>query len=207
MLGGSAEFMKFQRHISRRVFLRETARVSLGFSAFSAGLLGSTRPFYGSTGIIDARLLELGIVLDNPVMSVGSYLPWVKTGNLVFISGQGAVGRNRIEYRGKVGDTLSLEDAIASARLTAINILAHLRNACDGDLDRVKQFVKLLGFVNCVPNFTRLPQVLDGASDLFIEVFGAKGQHARFVAGVNSLPFDLSVTCEAVVEIEPASAG
>lgn len=153
------------------------------------------------TGIIEDRLSSLGIVL-HPIGRAGNYLPWVKTGNLVFLSGQGAVSRKGIEYRGKVGDTVSIEEAIASARQAAINILAHLRVACDGNLDRVKQVVKLMGLINCVPTFTRLPEVLDGASNLLIEVFGEKGQHARYVAGVNSLPFDLSVTCEAVVEIE-----
>ena len=153
------------------------------------------------TRIIDDRLSSLGIVLE-PIGRAGNYLPWVKTGNLVFLSGQGAVSRKGIEYRGKVGDTVSIEEAIASARQAAINILAHLRVACDGNLDRVKQVVKLTGLINCVPTFTRLPEVLDGASNLLVEVFGEKGQHTRYVAGVNSLPFDLSVTCEAVVEIE-----
>ena len=187
---------------SRREFFRKAGVAGLGLAALGGGLLDNSRLLRAKTRIVEDRLLSLGIVLGKPIGRAGSYSSWVRTGNLVFISGQGAVSRRGIEYRGKVGDTVSMDDAIASARLTAINIITHLRDACGGDLDRVKQIVRLLGFVNCIPTFTRLPEVLDGASDLLIEVFGEKGQHARFVAGVNSLPFDLSVTCEAVVEIE-----
>ena len=189
------------KQISRRELFRKTGGAGLGLAALGAGLLAGPRLPYAKTRIVEDRLISLGIELE-PVGRAGSYLPWVRTGNLVFLSGQGAVSRKGIEYRGKVGDTVSMEDAIASARQAAINILAQLRVACDGDLDRVKQIVRLLGFVNCIPAFTRLPEVLDGASNLLIEVFGEKGKHARFLAGVNSLPFDLSVTCEAIVEIE-----
>ena len=153
-------------------------------------------------GLIDKRLAELGIVLPNPAQPVATYVPWVRTGNLVYISGQGAVKDGKIEYAGKVGDTLSLENAIASARLTAINIVAHLRDACGGDLDRVKRIVKLLGLVNCTPSFGDHPKVINGASDLMVEVFGDKGRHARSAVGAPSLPFGLSVEIEAIVEIE-----
>ena len=152
-------------------------------------------------GLIDKRLAELGIVLPTPAKPVATYVPWVRTGNLVFISGQGALKDGKIEYTGKVGDTLSMEDAITSARLTAINILAHLRDACGGDLDRVKRVVKLLGFVNCTPTFGDQPKVINGASDLMVEVFGDKGRHARSAVGAPALPFNLSVEVEAIVEI------
>jgi enamine deaminase RidA (YjgF/YER057c/UK114 family) len=152
-------------------------------------------------GLIDKRLAELGIVLPTPAKPVATYVPWVRTGNLVFISGQGALKDGKIEYTGKVGDTLSMEDAIASARLTAINIVAHLRDACGGDLDRVKRVVKLLGFVNCTPTFGDQPKVINGASDLMVEVFGDKGRHARSAVGAPALPFNLSVEVEAIVEI------
>ncbi len=153
-------------------------------------------------GLIDKRLAEIGIVLPKPAQPVATYVPWVKTGNLVYISGQGAVKDGKIEYIGKVGDTLSLEDAIASARLTGINIISHLRDACGGDLDRVKRVVKLLGLVNCTPTFGDHPKVINGASDLMVEVFGDKGRHARSAVGAPSLPFGLSVEVEAIVEIE-----
>jgi enamine deaminase RidA (YjgF/YER057c/UK114 family) len=153
-------------------------------------------------GLIESRLAELGIELPEPVGSAANYVPWVKTGNLVVISGQGAVRHGRIEYLGTVGDSISVDDAIAAARLTAINLISHLRDACDGDLERIKRIVRLLGFVNCVPSFGGHPKVLDGASDLLVQVFGDKGRHARFVAGVTSLPFGMSVTIEATAEIE-----
>ena len=153
-------------------------------------------------GLIESRLAELGIEIPNPAVSAANYSPWVKTGNLVVISGQGAVRNMRMEYRGTVGDSVSIEDAIAAAQLTAINLIGHLRDACDGDLDRVKRIVRLMGFVNCVPTFGALPNVLDGASDLLVQIFGNKGRHARFVAGVISLPFGMSVTIEAMAEIE-----
>ncbi len=153
-------------------------------------------------GLIDKRLAELGIVLPTPAQPVATYVPWVKTGNLVYISGQGAMKDGKLQYTGRVGDTLSIEDAIASARLTGINIISHLRDACGGDLDRVKRIVKLLGLVNCTPAFGEHPKVINGASDLMVEVFGDKGRHARSAVGAPSLPFGLSVEVEAIVEIE-----
>ena len=153
-------------------------------------------------GLIDKRLAELGIVLPSPAKPIANYVPWVRTGNLVFISGQGAVKDGKIEYTGKVGDTLSVEEAIVSARLTAINVIAHLRDACGGDLDRVIRIVKLLGFVNCTPAFGEHPKVINGASDLMVAVFGDKGRHARSAVGAPALPFNLSVEVEAIVEIE-----
>lgn len=153
-------------------------------------------------GLIDKRLAELGIMLPTPAKPIANYVPWVRTGNLVFISGQGSVRDGKIEYTGKVGETLSVEDAIASARLTAINVIAHLRDACGGDLDRVKRIVKLLGFVNCTPNFGEQPKIINGASDLMVEVFGEKGRHARSAVGAPALPFNLSVEVEAIAEIE-----
>ncbi len=153
-------------------------------------------------GLIDKKLAELGIMLPIPAKPIANYVPWVRTGNLVFISGQGAVRDGKIEYTGKVGETLSVEDAIASARLTAINVIAQLRDACGGDLDRVKRIVKLLGFVNCTPTFGEQPRVINGASDLMVEVFGDKGRHARSAVGAPALPFNLSVEVEAIAEIE-----
>jgi enamine deaminase RidA (YjgF/YER057c/UK114 family) len=153
-------------------------------------------------GLIEKRLAELGIMLPTPAKPIANYVPWVKTGHLVYISGQGAMKDGKLEYTGRVGDTLSIDDAIASARLTAINIIAHLRDSCGGDLDRVKRIVKLLGLVNCTPAFGDHPKVINGASDLMVEVFGDKGRHARSAVGAPSLPFGLSVEVEAIAEIE-----
>jgi enamine deaminase RidA (YjgF/YER057c/UK114 family) len=153
-------------------------------------------------GTIDSKLAELGIVLPTPAKPVANYMPWARTGNLVFISGQGAVVDGKIQFAGKLGDTVSIEDGIQSARLTCINVLAQLRDACGGDLDRVKRVVKLLGFVNASPDFVEHPKIINGASDLMVEVFGEKGRHARSAVASPSLPFNLSVEVEAIVEIE-----
>jgi enamine deaminase RidA (YjgF/YER057c/UK114 family) len=152
-------------------------------------------------GLIDSKLAELGIILPTPMKPVANYVPWVKTGNLIFISGQGAMVDGKVQYQGKLGDSVSIEEGIASARLTAINILAQLREACNGDLDRVTRIVKLTGFVSAIPDFIDHPKIINGASDLVAEVFGDKGRHARSAVGVPSLPLNFSVEIDAVVEI------
>ncbi|MGH6855392.1 MAG: RidA family protein [Aestuariivirga sp.] len=153
-------------------------------------------------GMIDKRLTELGITLPAPTKPIANYVPWVKTGNLVFVSGQGAVRDGKVEYPGKVGGSVSLEDGVKSARGCAISILSQLRDACGGNLDRVKRIVKLVGFVNATPSFADHPKVVNGASDLMVEVFGDKGRHARSAVGSPSLPVNLSVEVEAIAEIE-----
>jgi enamine deaminase RidA (YjgF/YER057c/UK114 family) len=151
---------------------------------------------------IDEKLKSLGIVLPTPMKPVANYVPWVKSGNMVYISGQGAVVNGKVQFPGKLGDTVSLEDGAKSARLTGINILAQLREAADGDLSKVKRIVKLVGFVACTPEFTDQPKVINGASDLMVEVFGEKGRHARSAVGVPSLPLNFSVEIEAIAELE-----
>lgn len=150
---------------------------------------------------IDARLAELGLHLPVPAKPVANYVGWVKTGNLVFTAGQVTLADGKIHYQGKVGADISIEDAARAARLCAINILAQLREACGGDLDRVVRIVKLVGFVNAVPDFTDHPKVINGASDLMVEVFGDKGKHARSAVGSGSLPLNVAVEVEAVAEI------
>ncbi len=152
-------------------------------------------------GQIETRLKELGIDLPKASAPAGSYVPFVITGNQVFISGQGPVGPNGLEYIGKVGADHTAEDAAKSARLTALNVIAQLKEACGGDLDRVTRIVKLTGFVNCTPDFDQHPAVINGASDLLVEIFGDKGRHARSAVGMMSLPFQMTTEIEAVVEI------
>jgi enamine deaminase RidA (YjgF/YER057c/UK114 family) len=152
-------------------------------------------------GKIDSRLAELGITLPTPAVPVANYVGFVRTGNLVFTAGQVTLKDGKFEYIGKVGKEISLEDANKAARLCAINILSQVRAACDGDLDRVKRVVKLVGFVNAVPEFTDHPKVINGASDLMVEVFGDAGKHARSAVGSGSLPLNVAVEVEAVVEI------
>jgi enamine deaminase RidA (YjgF/YER057c/UK114 family) len=153
------------------------------------------------TGKIDARLSALGIVLPTPPAPVASYVPYVVSGHLVFISGQVTAAPDGLKYIGIVGADLSLEDGKAAARLCAINVLAQAKTACGGDLDRVKRCVKLTVFVNAAPGFTQHPEVANGASDLIVEVFGEAGRHARAAVGAGSLPRNVACEVEAVFEI------
>ncbi len=153
-------------------------------------------------GTIDENLKQLGITLPEPAAPVANYVAYVVTGNLVFISGQVTLGPNGFEYQGKVGADFTKEEAADAAKLCAINILAQLKAACGGDLERVRRCVKLGGFVNAVPEFTDHPAVINGASNLMVDVLGDRGRHARFAVGAGSLPLDVAVEVDAVFEIE-----
>ena len=153
-------------------------------------------------GQIDKRLAELGIILPEAAKPVANYVPWVRTGNLVYISGQGPIEGGKVLYPGTLGKDVSLEDGAKSARLCAINVLAQIKDAVGGDLDKVKRVVKLLGFVNATADFKDHPKVINGASDLMVEVFGDKGRHARSAVASPSLPMGISTEVEAIVEVE-----
>src|SRR5438309_2113093 len=152
-------------------------------------------------GRIAARLNDLGIKLPTPAMPQASYLPWVQTGALLFISGQLPIGAMGLEYVGIVGDEINLEDAKRAARLAGLNVIAQAAAALDGDLDRVRRVVKVTGFVNAAPGFTQHPEIVNGASDLFAQVFGEAGHHARAAVGASSLPRNAAVEIEAVFEV------
>jgi enamine deaminase RidA (YjgF/YER057c/UK114 family) len=152
-------------------------------------------------GKIDARLKELGIELPTPPAPVASYVPYVVSGNLVYVSGQVTLGPKGLEYVGKVGADVSLDDGKAAARLCAVNVIAQVKAACGGDLDRVRRCVKVGVFVNAVPDYTQHPEVANGASDLFMAVFGDAGKHARAAVGAGSLPRGVACEVEAVFEI------
>lgn len=153
-------------------------------------------------GQVEQRLKELGLTLPVPAVPVANYVPYVITGNLVFISGQGPVGPKGLEYIGKLGAEQDIDAGRAAARLTGLNLIAQVKAACDGDLDRVTRVVKLLGLVNSTPEFDQQPAVINGASDLMVEVFGDVGRHARSAISAASLPFGMSVEIEAIFEIE-----
>lgn len=151
-------------------------------------------------GRIEQRLQELGIELPKPNAPVANYVPFVKSGALLFLSGQISSGPAGV-LKGKLGGTLTLEEGVAAARLCAINLIAQMNAALDGDLDRVARIVKLGGFVNCVPAFEDQPKVVNGASDLMVAVFGDAGSHARAAVGAPSLPMGAAVEVDAIVEI------
>jgi enamine deaminase RidA (YjgF/YER057c/UK114 family) len=149
---------------------------------------------------IDARLAELGLTLPQPPAAIATYVGYVRTGNLVHVSGQVSTDANG-GIKGTVGVDVDLETAQAAARLCALNILAQLKAATDGDLDRVVRIVKLGGFVQAGPDFYDVPKVINGCSDLMVEVFGEAGRHARAAVGVYKLPLGFAVEVDAVVEV------
>lgn len=146
------------------------------------------------------RLKALGIELTSPQTPIGNFANFSRTGNLIFISGQGPVDSHGQLQKGKVGSDVDVKTAYEHARLIAINLLSVLK-ASIGTLDRVKRVVKIVGFVNAIPEFERHPEVINGCSDLLVEILGERGVHARSSIGVGSLPNNISVEIEAVVEV------
>ncbi|MCH9851881.1 MAG: RidA family protein [Alphaproteobacteria bacterium] len=151
-------------------------------------------------GMIDDKLAELGIELPEAAAPAANYVPFCISGNLIFISGQLPMKDGSFAYQGKLGSDISQDQGIEAAKLCAIGIIAQAKAALDGDLDRVVRIVKLGGFVNATSDFTNHPKVINGASDLMVEVFGDKGRHSRFAMGAGSLPLGVSVEIDAVVE-------
>jgi enamine deaminase RidA (YjgF/YER057c/UK114 family) len=150
---------------------------------------------------VESRLKELNIALPTPPAPVASYVPFVISGKNVYISGQVTLTPEGLKYVGTVGKELSLDDGRAAARLCGLNVIAQAKAACGGDLERVKRVVKVTVFVNAVPGFMQHPEVANGASDLFVEVFGEKGKHARAAVGAGSLPRNVATEVEAIIEI------
>lgn len=150
--------------------------------------------------MIEDRLASLGITLPSPPAPAGSYVPVVISHNLAFVAGQIPTEAGQIKFKGKVGKDITIEAGREAARLCTINALAQLRSAL-GNLDRIKRVVKVTGFVNCDPSFADQPKVINGASDLLVQVFGENGRHARAAVGVSSLPLDSAVEVEFIVEV------
>jgi len=154
--------------------------------------------------MIEEKILSLGIELPDAPQSAGSYIQVVTTGNLVFVSGQIPVDPGsipmQVKFKGKVGKDLSLEQAQEAAQLCTINALAQLKSIL-GSLDKIKKFVKVTGFINCDGSFKNHPQVINGASDFIVQLFGEKGRHSRSAIGASSLPLDSAVEIEFIVEI------
>lgn len=152
-------------------------------------------------GRIDARLTELGIELPQAGKALAAYVPFVRTGNQLFISGQVPLWNGEVRYKGKLGADMDIDTGRAAARTCALNIIAQAKAALDGDLDRVVRVVKLVGFVNSMPDFTDQPKVINGASELMAEVFGEAGTHARSAVSAASLPLGVAVEVEAIIEV------
>ncbi len=152
-------------------------------------------------GRVDAKLAALGITLPQPMAPLANYVPFARSGTLVVVSGQVPARDGKIAYTGKVGEGVTVETGQEAARLCLINLLVHLKAACDGDLDRVVQVVRLGGFIASPPSFSQHAVVMNGASDLAVAVFGDAGRHARSTIGVPALPGDAAVEVEGMFTI------
>ncbi len=150
---------------------------------------------------IDARLRELGIALPEASVPGANYVPTVRSGNLLFITGQLSQWNGERRFVGKLGREFNIAEGQRAAHLCALNLIAHLRTALAGDLDRVVRCVRIAGYVNSTPDFTGQSQVINGASDVFVSVFGEAGRHTRMAVGVSALPYDVAVEVEATFEV------
>ena len=153
------------------------------------------------TSKVEQRLLKIGVTIPDAPSPAANYLPFTRAGNLVFVSGQVPFVDGKLEITGTVGENASVEDAQGQAKVCAINLLAQLKVACGGDLDRVVQVVKLGAFVASANDFFNQPVVVNAASDLMVEAFGEAGRHARFAVGTNALPLNCLVEIDGVFEI------
>jgi len=153
---------------------------------------------------IEQRLSELGITLPPAPAPAANYVPYVRSGNLIFVSGQvcfGPDGTLADQHKGKLGANVSDEMGREAARICALNVIAQVKAALDGDLNKVMRCVRLGGFINTTPDYAAIPQIMNGASDLMVEIFGEAGKHARSTVGVAELPMDCAVEVEAVFEV------
>jgi enamine deaminase RidA (YjgF/YER057c/UK114 family) len=151
---------------------------------------------------VEARIAEFNLELPKPAAPAATYVPYRIHNNVVYISGQLPMWNGELKYVGKVGTDFDITQGQEAARLCGLNILAQLKHACDGDLDRVDACIRLGGFVNCPANFTDQPKVINGASELMIQIFGDKGLHARAAVGVNALPLGVAVEVDAMFALK-----
>lgn len=152
-------------------------------------------------GQVEKRLLDLGFSLPKPPKSISAGIPTVRTGNLIFVSGQGPKKDGKWIYQGKIGEKYTVEEGQKAAQLTILNSLSHLKEEL-GNLDKVRRIVKLMGWVNSSPDFLEQHFVINGASELLLKVFGEKGKHARTAVGSHILCYDISVELDLIVEVE-----
>lgn len=150
---------------------------------------------------IEAKLAKFGLELPRPPVPIANFVPFTVTGNLVFLAGQVNEWNGSVPFVGKLGEVFDVEAGVKAARLCALNLLACLKLACDGDLDRVQRCIRLGGFVNCAPDFGFAPAVVNGASDLIVAVLGDAGRHARTAVGVASLPRNAAVEVDGIFEV------
>ena len=150
---------------------------------------------------IDKKINDMGLILPEVASPVANYVPFKIHNDILYISGQGPIKNGKILYQGKIGDDLTIEDGIEASKICCLNILSIIKHACNSDWDKFKEIVKIGGFVNCSDNFSEHPKIINGASDMLVEILGEKGKHTRFAVGSNSLPLNMSVEIEAMISI------
>ncbi len=152
--------------------------------------------------LFDENIKNLGLNIPDLPKALANYVPYKLIGKTIYISGQAPVQNGELIYKGKVGSDISIEEGIEAAKLCVINIIAALKTGLEGDWDKLDCFVKLTGFVNCKDNFTDQPKIINGASDMLVEIFGDQGRHARVAVGSNALPLGIAVEIDAIVQLK-----
>ena len=152
--------------------------------------------------LFEENIKNLGLNIPKLPKALANYVPYKIIGKTIYISGQAPAHNGEIIYKGKVGSDITLEDGIEAAKLCVINIIAAVKTGLDGDWDKLDSFVKLTGYVNCQDNFTDQPNVINGASDMLVDIFGEQGRHARVAVGSNALPLGIAVEIDAIVQLK-----
>ena len=152
--------------------------------------------------LFDENIKNLGLNIPDLPKALANYVPYKIIGKTIYISGQAPVQNGELIYKGKVGSDISIEDGVQAAKLCVINIISALKTGIEGDWDKLDSFVKLTGFVNCQDNFTDQPKIINGASDMLVEIFGDQGRHARVAVGSNALPLGIAVEIDAIVQLK-----
>ena len=152
--------------------------------------------------LFDENIKNLGLNIPDLPKALANYVPYKIIGKTIYISGQAPVQNGELIYKGKVGSDISIEEGIEAAKLCVINIIAALKTGLEGDWDKLDSFIKLTGFVNCQDNFTDQPKIINGASDMLVEIFGDQGRHARVAVGSNALPLGIAVEIDAIVQLK-----
>ena len=152
--------------------------------------------------LFDENIKNLGLNIPDLPKALANYVPYKIIGKTIYISGQAPVQNGELIYKGKVGSDISIEEGVEAAKLCVINIIAALKTGLEGDWDKLDSFVKLTGFVNCQDNFTDLPKIINGASDMLVKIFGAQGRHARVAVGSNDLTLGIAVEIDAIAQLK-----
>ena len=152
--------------------------------------------------LFDENIKNLGLNIPDLPKALANYVPFKIIGKTIYISGQAPVHNGELIYKGKVGSDISIEEGIEAAKLCVINIIAALKTGLEGDWDKLDSFIKLTGYVNCQDNFTEQPKIINGASDMLVEIFGNQGRHARVAVGSNALPLGIAVEIDAIVQLK-----